>query len=110
MRRFDSLELLLPSYKVYNAKPLKHLFKKSDVPMSKRVEIVPAEVSHGERQCGMNFIVRPGWNPFLPLTNSSLVYYITFVCLSFLICKHGNNNTQRYICLEHHAYAKLKNV
>lgn len=64
---------------------------------SNRVEIVADEVSQGERQYCMGFVVRAGWNPFQPLTNASLAYYVTVVHLSFFICEYGNNNTQRYI-------------
>lgn len=56
---------------------------------NKRVERVADEVSQGERQCHVDFVVRSGWNSFQPLTHSSLAYHVAFVCLSFLICDCG---------------------
>lgn len=62
---------------------------------NKRVERVADEVSQGERQCHVDFVARPEWNSFQPLTHSSLAYHVAFACLGFLICDCGNNNSQR---------------
>lgn len=48
---------------------------------SKRVEIVADDVSCTERQCYVDFVVRSGWNPFLPFSDSFLTYHINFACL-----------------------------
>lgn len=76
-----------PSIHFITSNPLKHLFKSSNAQKNKRVEIVADDASHSERRCYMDFVVTSEWNPFLPLTNSSLARHRNFACLSFLICE-----------------------